>query len=44
MKLAMSKELEDPRFGFKQTVDLKYLSDDQHHEFEVMKFDITDIS
>jgi hypothetical protein len=32
MKLAMSVELEDLRFAVKQIVDLKSLTDDQHHQ------------
>jgi hypothetical protein len=31
MELTMSKELEDLQLVFKQIVDPKYLTDDQHH-------------
>ena len=41
MKLAMSVELEDLRFGMKQIVDLKFLTDDQHHQVQSNNYDIT---
>ena len=41
MKLAMSVELEDLRFGMKQIVDLKSLTDDQHHQVQINNDDIT---
>ena len=43
MKLAMSVELEDLRFGMNQIVDLKSFTDDQHHQFESNSYDITGI-
>ena len=43
MKLAMSVELEDLRFGMKQIVDLKSLTDDQHHQVQINSYDITGI-
>ena len=43
MKLAMSMELEDLRFVIKQIVDLKSLTDDQHHQVQINNYDITGI-
>ena len=43
MKLAMSVELEDLRFAMKQIIDLKSLTDDQHHQFESNSYDIIGI-
>ena len=38
----MSVELEDLRFVMKQIVDLKSLTDDQHHQFKINNnYDIT---
>ena len=44
MKLAMSVELEDIRFAIKQIVDLKSLTDDQHHQVQINSYDITSIA
>ena len=43
MKLAMTVELEDLRFVMKQVVDLKSLTDDQHHQVESNNDDIPGI-
>ena len=43
MKLAMSVELEDLRFRMKQIIDLKSLTDDQHHQVQSNNYDITGI-
>ena len=43
MKLAMSAKLEDLRFAIKQIVDLKSLTDDQHHQVQINSYDITSI-
>jgi len=43
MKLAMSVELKDLRFAVKQIIDLKSLTDDQHHVVQINSNDITDI-
>ena len=39
----MSVELEDLWFVMKQIVDLKSLTDDQHHQVQINKYDITGI-
>ena len=43
MKLAMSVKLEDLRFVMKQIIDLESLTDDQHHQVQINKYDITGI-
>ena len=39
----MSVELKDLRFAMKQIVDLKFLTDDQHHQVQINSYDITGI-
>ena len=43
MKLAMSVELEDLQLGMKQIVNLKSITDDQHHQVQSNNYDITGI-
>jgi hypothetical protein len=43
MKLAMSVELEDLRFEMKQIIDLKFLTDDLHHQYHNNNFDVIGI-
>ena len=43
MKLVMSVELGDLWFAMKQIIDLKSLTDDQHHQVQINSYDITGI-
>ena len=43
MTLAMSVEFKDLRFGMKQIIDLKFLTDDQHHQVQSNNYDIIGI-
>ena len=43
MKLVMSVELEDLRFAMKQIIDLKSLTDDQHHQVQINSYNIIGI-
>jgi len=43
MKLATSVEFEDLRFAMKQIIDLKSLTDDQHHQVQINSYNIIGI-
>ena len=43
MKLVMSVELGDLWFAMKQIINLKSLTDDQHHQVQINSYDITGI-